>query len=39
MQIFVKTSDGKTITLEVTPNNTIDSVKAIVQKVRGIPPE
>jgi len=32
MQIFVKTSTGQTITLEVEPSNTIDDVK---EKIRG----
>lgn len=39
MQIYVKNTDGKTFTFEVEPNHTIDSVKAKVQKVTGIPPE
>ncbi|XP_005060255.1 PREDICTED: ubiquitin-60S ribosomal protein L40 [Ficedula albicollis] len=29
MQIFVKTLTGKTITLEVEPNDTIENVKAV----------
>lgn len=39
MQIHVKTADGKTLTLEVDPNDSIDLVKAKVQKLTGIPPE
>jgi len=31
MQIFVKTLTGKTIALEVEPNDTIDNVKAKIQ--------
>ncbi|NXN41087.1 RL40 protein, partial [Rhinoptilus africanus] len=31
MQIFVKTLTGKTITLEVEPNDTIENVKAKIQ--------
>jgi len=31
MQIFVKTLTGKTITLEVESNDTIDNVKAKIQ--------
>jgi hypothetical protein len=31
MQIFVKTLTGKTITLEVEPNDSIENIKAKVQ--------
>ncbi len=31
MQIFVKTTDGKTITLEVEPSDSVDAVKAKIQ--------
>jgi len=31
MQIFVKTLTGKTITLDVEPNDTITNVKAKIQ--------
>ena len=39
MQIFVKTLTGKTITLEVTPGDSIECVKMKVQDKEGIPPK
>ena len=39
MQIFVKTLTGKTITLEVEPNASIDNVKQLIQNSEGISPD
>lgn len=39
MQIFVKTLTGKSITLDVNEEDTIDSVKEKIQSIEGIEPD
>ena len=37
MQIFIKTLTGKTITLEIEPSDTIETLKQKIQEKEGIP--
>lgn len=39
MQIFIKTLTGKTITLEVSAEDSIENIKQKVQEKEGIPPD
>lgn len=39
MQVFVKTLTGKTISVDVEPDESIESLKAKISEKEGVPPE
>lgn len=39
LQVFVKTLTGKTITLEISPQNSIEDVKSKIEQREGVPAE
>jgi ubiquitin len=39
MQVFVKTLTGKTISVDVEPDESVESLKAKIQEKEGVPPD
>lgn len=39
MQVFFKTLTGKTLTLELNKEDTVEHVKAMIQDKEGVPPD
>lgn len=39
IQVFFKTLTGKTLTLDLDPNESVENVKKIIHEKEGIPPD
>ena len=39
IQVFVKTITGKTVTFDLDPNDSVESVKALIHDKEGVPPD
>ncbi|AFP65278.1 ubiquitin (nucleomorph) [Chroomonas mesostigmatica CCMP1168] len=39
MQVFVRTLAGKTVTIDLDPNDSVEMVKSKIQDKEGVPPD